>query len=193
MELSAPTYPDAWRSLRVALAHDWLTGMRGGEKCLSLLGRGFPEAPLHVLLHKRGSVSADIEHRPVHTSWLQAVPGIARTYRYFPPVFPLAIRTAGRPEADLLISTSHCAAKALPVRPPTRHLCYCFTPMRYAWTFHEEYFGASPLKQAILAPLLAGLRRWDRSTARQVDRFVAISQHVRQRIERFYDREADVV
>lgn len=179
--------------MSVALAHDWLTGMRGGEKCLELLGTGFARADLYCLLHKKGSVSTVIENRRIHTSVLQHIPNMAALYRYFLPVFPWAIRTLGKPDADLLISTSHCAAKALPVNDRTRHLCYCFTPMRYAWTFHDEYFGASPLKRAALAPLLGGLRRWDRTTAQRVDHFVAISHHVRKRIEKFYGREADVV
>lgn len=179
--------------MRVALAHDWLTGMRGGEKCLVLLGAGFPDAPLYCLLHKKGSVSDVITNRTIHTSWLQYIPGITRHYRYFLPSFPLAIRTLGRPDAELLISTSHCAAKALPTKKETRHLCYCFTPMRYAWTFHDEYFGASRLKRAVLSPTLAGLRMWDKANSKNVDHFVAISRHVQKRIEQFYGREADVV
>lgn len=179
--------------MRVALAHDWLTGMRGGEKCLELLGAGFPSAPLYCLLHKKGSVSGIITNRTIHTSWLQGVPGIATYYRYFLPTFPLAIRTMGRPDADLLISTSHCAAKALPVKKDTKHLCYCFTPMRYAWTFHDEYFGVSPIKRALLTPTLAGLRTWDKANSRGVDHFVAISRHVQKRIGQFYGRDADVV
>ncbi len=193
--MSAPPvhYPESWAALNTALAHDWLTGMRGGEKCLELIAGGFPRAELYCLLHKRGAVSQIIENRRIHTSALQAIPGIAKTYRYFLPAFPLALRTLGRPDADLLISTSHCVVKSLPVRKDARHLCYCFTPMRYAWTFHDEYFGGASLKGALVKPLLASLRRWDRSTARRVDRFVAISHHVRRRIEQFYGREADVV
>lgn len=186
-------YPDAWRSLSVALCHDWLTGMRGGEKVLELLGDGFPDAKLYTLLHKRGSVSARIEHRPVQTSCLQRVPQIDRYYRYFLPLFPLAIRSLGTADADILISTSHCAAKALRKRKAARHLCYCFTPMRYAWTFHDEYFGRSVMKRAVLSPVLAALRSWDRANSAGVDRFVAISKHVQARIETFYGRESDVV
>ena len=187
------TYPEAWRSLDVALTHDWLTGMRGGEKVLELLAAGFPAAPLYCLLHKPGAVSDAITRRTIHTSVLQHVPGVFKHYRYLLPTFPLAMRTLGRVDADLLISTSHCAAKALRTTPRTRHLCYCFTPMRYAWTFHDEYFGASKLKQAVLAPMLGAMRCWDKANSAGVDRFVGISRHVQQRIEQFYHREADVV
>jgi len=192
--MQAPVaYPSTWRTQSVALCHDWLTGMRGGEKVLELIGAGFPSAPLYCLLHKPASVSSVIENREIHTSFLQRVPGIYSNYRYLLPLFPVAIYTLGNASADILISTSHCAAKALRKRSGAKHLCYCFTPMRYAWTFHDEYFGRSLLKRAALAPLLGSLRRWDRSNSAGVDHFVAISRHVRDRIRRFYGREADIV
>jgi glycosyltransferase involved in cell wall biosynthesis len=96
-------------------------------------------------------------------------------------------------DIELLVSTSHCVAKSIRTAPATRHLCYCFTPMRYAWTFYDEYFGESRLKAAVAKPMLAALRHWDRSTADRVDRFVAISEHVQKRIKRFYGRESDIV
>jgi glycosyltransferase involved in cell wall biosynthesis len=186
-------FPPDWSSMNVALAHDWLTGMRGGEKCLELLCEGFPRAPLHTLLHKTDAVSDVIRNREIRASFLQRVPRIADHYRYWLPVFPLAVRGFPPVEADLLISTSHCVAKALRVKQPGRHLCYCFTPMRYAWTFHDEYFGARSLKQRVARPLLASLRDWDRRVSDRVDRFIGISRHVCDRIRRFYGREADLV
>ena len=187
------TMPANWASLRVALSHDWLTGMRGGERVLELLCEGFPDATLHALLYKQGSVSDTIARHTIRTSFLQSIPGIHLRYRYFLPLFPLAIAGLRAPPADLLISTSHCVAKALRVEPGTKHLCYCFTPMRYAWTFYGEYFGNNPLKKALLKPTLAALRSWDRSVSDRVDRFIGISRHVADRIHRCYGREADVV
>lgn len=186
-------FPDSWRNLNVALSHDWLTGMRGGEKCLDLLCQGFPRAPIHALIHKPQAVAKTIASHTVRTSFLQHIPGIFSAYRYFLPAFPLAERMFPAVKADLLISTSHCVAKALRTTPDTPHLCYCFTPMRYAWTFHDEYLGAGSLKQRVARPVLAALREWDRKVSSRVTRFVAISEHVRQRIIRFYNREADVV
>ncbi|MBU4365572.1 MAG: glycosyltransferase, partial [Kiritimatiellae bacterium] len=123
----------------------------------------------------------------------QRVPGIRQHYRYFLPFFADAIERLHPMAADLLISTSHCVAKGL--RPPkgARHLCYCFTPMRYAWLFYEEYFGGNALKKMALTPYLRRLRAWDRATCNRVDRFVALSRHVQKRILEFYGREADVV
>lgn len=186
-------FPPSWADLNVALAHDWLTGMRGGEKCLELLCAGFPRAPLYTLLRKPGAVSRRIEARPIHTSLLQRIPGIASHYRWWLPTFPFIVDRFAPIEADLLVSTSHCAAKALRVRRPGKHLCYCFTPMRYAWTFHDEYLGSRSLKRALAAPVLARLRDWDRRVCDRVDRFIGISRHVCDRIRRFYGRDADLV
>ncbi len=190
---SVMRFPEGWPKLNVALSHDWLTGMRGGEKCLDLLCQGFPKAPIHTLIYKPAALADTINAHPVRTSFLQHLPGIFSTYRYFLPVFPLAERLFPPVQADLLISTSHCVAKALRTAPGTRHLCYCFTPMRYAWTFHDEYLGAGSLKQQLARPVLGALREWDRRVSQRVDRFVAISDHVRQRIKKFYGREADIV
>ena len=182
--------PEQWRELRVTLCHDWLTGMRGGERVLELLCRGFPEAELFTLISQPDLVSEPIRNRLIRTSWLQNVPGIQKRYRNFLPFFPHAINRLPRPDADVLISTSHCVAKSLQTNPDTKHLCYCFTPMRYAWLFQREYFG---WRAPLLKPVLGSLRKWDARTASRVDKFVAISEHVRKRIERFYDRQADVV
>lgn len=178
---------------RVILAHDWLTGMRGGERVLEVLCRLFPQAPVYTLIHNPAAVSAIINAHRITTSWLQHLPSVRKNYRYFLPFFPGAIERLRPAAADLLISTSHCVAKGL--RPPkgARHLCYCFTPMRYAWLFYEEYFGKNPLKKIALRPLLNRLRAWDRAVNSRVDHFVALSRHVQKRIQTFYGREADVV
>jgi len=190
---NAPSFPATWSSLNVTLCHDWLTGMRGGERVLEILCAGFPRAPIRTLIHNPASICATINAHPIHTSWLQHVPGIFAQYRRYLPTFPATIGAQPPAAGDLLISTSHCVAKGLRTRPGTRHLCYCFTPMRYAWTFHDEYFHGQTAKRLLATPLLAALRHWDRRAATRVDRFVAISEHVRERIQRFYNRDADVV
>lgn len=178
---------------KAGLCHDWLTGMRGGERVLELLADAFPEAPIYTLLHNPGSVSERIESHPIHTSPLQRIPGIFDHYRMFLPIMPWMIRS-WKPSSDLevMISTSHCVAKGIRTAPHTRHICYCFTPMRYAWLFHQDYFP-HPAKRLLLKPVLSALRVWDKRTTNRVDHFVAISEHVRSRIQEFYGREADVV
>ncbi|MBV8313533.1 MAG: glycosyltransferase, partial [Planctomycetaceae bacterium] len=182
--------------LRVALVHDWLTGMRGGEKCLEVLCRAFPEATLHTLIHRRGATSPAIEALRIRTSPLQRVPGVFRHYRKLLPLMPLAARTWRTGRVDLVVSLSHCVAKA--VRPPTGvpHVCYCFTPMRYAWEGREAYLDGwsdRPVRRALAGLLLDRLRAWDRATVTRVTHFVAISETVRERIARCYGRESRVI
>ena len=181
---------------KVVLVHDWLTGMRGGEKVLEMLCEAYPAADLVTLFHVPGSVSPAIERLRPRTSMLQHVPGIRRIYRYCLPLFPAVIEQFDLDQYDLIISTSHCAAKAVVKTGRARHLCYCFTPMRYAWDQFDAYFGegrVGTLKSRALRPMLSALARWDASTAGRVDRYVAISQHVASRIHRYYNREADVI
>lgn len=177
----------------VTLAHDWLTGMRGGERVLQVLCGLFPDAPITTLFHNPTAIDPNLNAHPITTSFLQAMPGIARHYRYWLPLFPAAVEHLPEVHSRLLLSTSHCVAKAVRAGSTTKHVCYCFTPMRYAWLFYEEYFGRNAVKALAAKPLLAWLRRWDRAVSDRVHRFVAISHHVRKRIEQFYGREADVV
>ncbi|MCX7591950.1 MAG: glycosyltransferase [Kiritimatiellae bacterium] len=186
-------FSQEWRDLSVILSHDWLTGMRGGERVLEVLCRWFPRAPIFTLFHNPAAVSSVINSHPITTSWLQSVPGIFRVYRLFLPFFPGAIERLKPPKADLLISTSHCVAKGLNPGVGTRHLCYCFTPMRYVWLFQKEYFHNARIKSLLATPILATLRRWDQASSRRVHHFVAISRHVQKRISDFYGRNADVV
>jgi len=186
-------YPDNWKTKKVILAHDWLTGMRGGERVLEILCDGFPKAPVYTLFRNQAAISEKINSHPVWTSYLQFFPGITKQYKNLLPLFPGAIELMRPENADLLISTSHCVAKALPHEKDCKHLCYCFTPMRYAWLFFDEYFGNKPVFRYLAKPILAWLRRWDKRTASSVDVFVAISEHVRKRIKNFYGRDADVV
>lgn len=181
---------------RVVLVHDWLTGMRGGEKVLDTLCRFFPGADLLTLVHARGAVSPTIEARRIRTSIVQRLPQPIRWYRYYLPVFPMAIEGFDLDDADLIVSTSHCAAKAVVPTGRAVHVCYCHSPMRYAWDQFEAYFGPDRLGRAGSAAArlaLAWLARWDRDTAGRVTHFVANSRFVARRIVRYYNRRASVL
>lgn len=179
---------------RVALVHDWLTGMRGGEKVIETLGSLYPEAPLHTLFHFPGSVSPAIESHPIRTSFLQQAPGIRRHYRGYLPLFPAAIEEFDLSGFDVVLSSSHCVAKGVIPPPGAFHLCYCHTPMRYAWDQEHAYFpkrrGVGPRLRSLA---LTGLRAWDVSSAARVNLFVANSRFVAKRIETYYGRPAEVV
>ncbi|MBI1917269.1 MAG: glycosyltransferase [Planctomycetes bacterium] len=183
---------DARNDPRVVLVHDWLTGMRGGEKCLEVLCRRWPGATLCTLLHRPGSVAPAIERLVRRTTWLNWLPGIHHYYRYLLPLMPAAVAGWNLPRCDLVVSFSHCVAKGVRPSPGVPHVCYCFTPMRYAWHMRQAYFGDG-LKARLVGRLLQALRDWDRRTAAHVSHFVAISQTVRQRIRDCYDRESDVI
>ncbi len=181
--------------MRVALVHDWLTGMRGGEKVLEELVRLFPEASIHTLVHELGSVSDLLESRPIHTSFIQRLP-TRSAFRWYLPLFPAAVRGLDPGEVDLVFSSSHCAAKAIIAPPGARHLCYCHTPMRYAWDQFDAYFSperSGRLRYPIIRAVIAWLRHWDRATAHRVHAFAANSAYVAGRIRRYYDREAVVI
>jgi glycosyltransferase involved in cell wall biosynthesis len=178
---------------KTALVHDWLNGMRGGERCLELLAAEYPGAPIYTLLYQPECVSEAIRAHDVHVSGLSRLPFFRDRYRWFLPLFPSAVEAFRLPpDTRLVVSTSHCVAKG--VRPPrgARHLCYCFTPMRYAWSLREDYFP-SRFSRALLGPALDRLQRWDRAASERVDRFVAISRYIRTRIETAYGRDAAVV
>src|SRR4051812_38424826 len=181
---------------RVAIIHDWLTGMRGGEKVLDAICELYPEATIYTLVHVKGSVSPRIESHRIHHSAVQRLPMAARLYRQYLPLFPIAIEAFDLDSYDLVISSSHCAAKSVIRTGSATHICYCHSPMRYAWDQFEAYFGplqVGKLKSRVLRPILARLARWDAATAGRVDGFLANSQYVAGRIRRYYNRGSTVV
>ncbi len=181
--------------MKVALVHDWLIHMRGGEKVLEALAELFPDATIYTLFYRKNKISPSLARMKIKSSFLQIIPGIFEFYRWLLPVLPQVMRTLRIEAADLLISSSHCVAKG--VRLPdskTKHICYCHTPMRYLWGFEEDYFGAAPFfLKPVLKWILGRLRQWDLENNKDVDHFTANSQNVRQRIRNFYGREAEVI
>jgi glycosyltransferase involved in cell wall biosynthesis len=182
--------------LRVALVHDWLTGMRGGEKVLEVLCELYPDATLFTLLHNKGAMSPTIENMKIQTSFVQNLPFKEDHYRNYLPLFPHAIESFDFTGYDLIISTSHCVAKGAKPVGNALHICYCFTPMRYVWEQYAEYFGkdrAGIATRAAMALVAPGLRNWDVRASSRVHFFVADSENVARRIERYYARAADVI
>jgi glycosyltransferase involved in cell wall biosynthesis len=184
------------KDVKVALVHDWLTGMRGGEKVLEVLCERFPGADIFTLLHVPGSVSPVIERHRIHTSLLQHLPGVRHYYRECLPLFPTLIERFDLRGFDLVLSTSHCVAKSALAAPGALHICYCLTPMRYAWDQFDAYFGPERLGRPasrLMRLVMNRMARWDRETASRAHRYVAISHYVAGRIRRYYNREATVV
>ena len=170
--------------------------MRGGEKVLLSLARMFPDAPIHTLLHVRGSLDPELEARDIRTTFVQGLPGAARHYRSYLPLFPAAASTIDVTGYDLVISSSHCVAKGVKRAMGALHVCYCHTPMRYVWDRYDDYFGGdrvAPPLRPLIALAANRLRSWDVKTAPRVDRFVANSAFVAGRIRRYYGRPAAVI
>lgn len=178
---------------RVAVVHDWLTGMRGGEAVLEGILEVLPEAEIFTLFHFPGSVSKEIESRTIHTSFLQGAASRTDDYRRLLPLFPKAARKWDFSSYDLIVSSSHCVAKGVDAKGRP-HLCYCHTPMRYIWDRFDDYFPRTkPLQRAAMMSLAPWLRRWDVQTASEVTAFVANSTFVQDRIRRYYKRDAEVI
>ena len=182
--------------LKVALVHDWLTGMRGGEKCLEVLCELFPDADLYTLLHQKGKLSQNIESRSIRTSFVQHLPFGLKKYRHYLPLFPLAIEQFDLSAYDLIVSSSHCVAKGVRLNNSTYHISYVHTPMRYVWDQFNTYFRQPrtswPLR--IGAELMRPyLQRWDRNTAKRVDTFLCNSNNIRKKILEYYGRESQVI
>jgi glycosyltransferase involved in cell wall biosynthesis len=182
--------------MRVALIHDWLNGMRGGEKVLEVLCELYPQADIYTLLYEPDKISDTIRKHRVHTSFIQQLPLAKKYYRHYLPLFPVAVEQFDLREYELVISSSHCVAKGVLTEPGTPHICYCHTPMRYAWEQYQEYFQPERLgffKRWFIPLAISRLRVWDVVTAQRVDAFIANSAHVAKRIKNYYNREAIVV
>jgi glycosyltransferase involved in cell wall biosynthesis len=178
----------------VCLVHDWLVAMRGGEKVLEVIAGLFPEAPIYTLFLERGKLSPELQKREIHTSFLQYIPGVSKFYRWLLPLFPIAVWLMNVRQFDLVISSSHCAAKAVRARKDAVHICYCHTPMRYLWGFSEDYFGRFPkLLQWFIEFYFKWLRKWDVKNSKKVNFFIANSQNTANKIKQLYDKPAKVI
>ncbi len=180
--------------MRVAIVHDWLTAMRGGERCLEVFCELFPDADLYTIIYLPDRVSPVIRSMKIRPSWLGSLPGVRKYYRHCLPLFPRAIEAFDLSGYDLVLSSSHCVAKGV-FCPNGMHISYVYSPMRYIWDLHDAYFGLeSPWPNRVgMALCRSFLQRWDVQSARRVDHFVAISDHVAEKIRRIYEREAVVI
>lgn len=185
-----------WTGLRTVIVHDWLTGSRGGEKVLDAICRLVPDAPVLTLVSRPPALTGALAGRRIRNSFVQHLPLSGTRYREYLPLFPAAIEQFDLDDVDLIISTSHCAAKAVVPTGRAKHLCYCHSPMRYAWDQFPAYFGperVGALTSAVMRPIMGWLARWDAATAPRVTRFAANSRYVAGRIARYYKRQAAVL
>lgn len=175
--------------MKLALVHDWLNNLGGAERVLIELHNIFPDAPIYTLFSNKKFVSQYLLNANVITSSLQKVPFINKSYKYYSMLMPSMVESFDMSDYDTVISSSVIFSKGLVLSLKTRHICYCYSPTRFLWDRHSEYENKS--WQSVLARHL--LRIWDHQAAARVDEFVAISEHVKDRIRKYYQRETRVI
>lgn len=181
--------------MKVALVHDWLNQMGGAEDVLAELVRLFPGAPVYTSLYWRERMPAAWQEWDIRTSLVDRLPWARRRQQLYLPLYPLAFESIDLSGYDLVISNKSGFCHGVVTGPDTRHICYCLTPTRFLWRYHQyaEQENISRPVRWLLPPFLAYLRMWDRLAADRVDDFIAISQEVRRRIGKVYGREATII
>lgn len=180
--------------MKVAIVHYWLVNMRGGEKVLEALLDLFPEADIYTHVYLPQAVSEKIRSHRVFTTRISRLPFAAKFYQKYMPLMPDALKELDLSDYDLIISSESGPAKGVVPNPDAFHLCYCHSPMRYLWDMYHEYFRtASGFVRFFMKKLVPSLRLWDVMSANLVDCFVANSHYVAKRINRYYNRPAEIV
>lgn len=182
--------------MKIALVHDHLVQDGGAEKVLSALQNLYPQAPTFVLFHDRERANPAFAEKDIRTSFLQRIPAGVNHYQWFLPFMPHAVESLDLGGYDVVISSSSGFAKGVLTGEHAVHICYCHTPTRYLWSDTHTYLAdlrrGRLIKSAVRA-LLPRLRLWDKAAADRVDHFVANSQAVAHRIEKYYRRDSEVI
>lgn len=182
------------QNLKIAIVCDWLTTLGGAERIIQGLHRLFPDAPIYTALFDKNIPG--FEHARIIPSFLQKIPFARKHHQWFLSLMPIAFEQFDLSDFDIVISSSHSCAKGIITKPKTMHICYCHSPMRYVWDnchrYVEEY-RLNPIIKKFVPKMLHKIRLWDRLAAQRVDYFIANSKHVKKRIQKYYQRDADVV
>lgn len=179
---------------RVAIVHYWFVAMRGGERVVERLLHLYPQAEIFTNVYDPGKMSANLAKAPIHAGFVNRMPFARRFYQYYLPLMPMALEGLDLSGFDLVISSESGPAKGVITRPDATHVCYCHSPMRYLWDHYHQYRAEASLPARMAMPYLYHrLREWDVSSSARVDRFIANSHFIQQRIQKVWRREADVV
>lgn len=186
--------PSKLEGLRVALVHDWLVGQGGGERVLRCLHDMFPEAPIYTLVYDEQRAPGWCRECDVRTTYLQRIPGARTHHKALLSLMPRAWEALDLTAYDLVVSSCASCCKGVLTRPDATHVCYCHSPIRYAWDLYYDYLeGTDPVRRAAMRRIVPRIREWDFLAAQRVDKFVANSDYVAARIRKFYRRDADTV
>lgn len=181
--------------MKVAIVHDWLNQVGGAESVLEVLKDLYPDAPIYTSIYWPRAMPERYREWDIRASWLNRLPFIKTHHQPFLPLYPLAFEATDLRGYDLVLSNKSAFCHGVITSPETVHICYCLTPTRFLWDYHNyaRHEQINPVASALLSPVLRSLRLWDRAAADRVDHFVAISETVRQRIKKFYRRDATVI
>ena len=184
--------------MKKAIVHDWIVDIGGAENCLKDIYSIYPDSKIFTLLYREDTLSKlNLPLTSVRNSFIQKLPKSIKSYRNYLLLFPLAIEQFDLSEYDVIISSSHAVAKGVLTNVNQLHICYCYTPMRYAWDLYHQYLketGLSKgLKGSVAKLVLHYMRIWDLSTVNRVDYFVAISNYIAKRIKKVYGRDSVVI
>lgn len=181
--------------MKTALIHDWLNQLGGAEDVLETLVTMYPDAPLYTSLYWREKMPAHWRDWEIHTSFIDRLPLAHKKQQLYFPLYPFAFEQFDFREYDLVLSNKSGFCHGVITGPETLHICYCLTPTRYVWRYHQyaEQEQLGRLTRTVLPPFLTTLRQWDRLAADRVDHFIAISEEVRRRIGKIYKRDAVII
>lgn len=182
--------------MKIALVHDFLNQEGGAEKVLRVFSEIFPEAPIYTMTMDKNRAGKLYIGKDVRTSFIQKMPLGVKKYQWFLPLMPTAVERFDLTAYDIILSDASAFAKGVITKPDTLHICYCYTPTRYLWMDTHSYVKevrVTPLVKWAIPYALNKIRIWDRVAADRVDKFIAISNAVKRRIKKYYQRESDVI
>jgi len=182
--------------MKIALVHDYLIQDGGAEKVLKAFSEIWPDAPIYVLLYDREKSDPAFLDKKINTTFLQRMPAGLSKYQWYLPLMPLATEQHNLADYDVVLSSSSSFSKGIITNPETLHVCYCHTPTRFLWSDMHQYIedlNYNRIIKRLIPPVLKNLRQWDMLSAHRVDKFVANSQTVRDRVKKYYRRKSEVI
>lgn len=180
--------------MKLAIIHEWLTALGGAERCLKIFSELWPDAPIYSLVYNKNAFSDWFPSEKVRTSYIQKWPNSLKWYRHYLPFIPRAVESYDLRGYDIVLSSSHCAAGGCIPDEGVPHVSYCYTPMRYVWDLKDTYASRmSPITRAVFLSQVKNLRKWDVEKSKRVTHFLPISEAVRERINRIYERDGQVI
>lgn len=180
--------------MKVAIVHEWLTVYGGSERVVEALHAIYPDAPIYCLVYDAERMPARFRSYDIRPTFLQKLPFAKKHYQAFLPLMPYAYEQLDLTEYDVVITSSSACAKGVLTRSDAWNICYCHTPMRYAWELYQAYIRpAGKVKRFFIGWQMHHIRMWDRLAADRVDAFIANSDYIARRIRKYYRRDAAVI